>query len=54
MSAQILPFQPRTRTAPRAADHAAAPAIIIFPGVRYERWTDEEVEARGQSAQPRH
>jgi hypothetical protein len=57
MSAQILPFTPRHRAGPRreaAAD--AVPAIVIFPGVRYERLADDEAQPSGDltAAAQRH
>lgn len=46
MSARILSFTPRPRNAvPREEAVAALAAIIIFPGVRYERLDDYEGNA---------
>lgn len=43
MSARILSFTPRPKNAAtRDAAGEALAAIIIFPGVRYERLDDEE------------
>lgn len=42
MSAQILPFTPRAKAvARRDAGGNELPAIVIFPGVRYERLPDD-------------
>lgn len=54
MSAQILPFTPRTRTASRReAGTGDFPAIVIFPGVRYERLPDDE-DTTARPAQQTH
>jgi len=41
--ADILAFRQREHTdrAPRRRSRKASAEIIIFPGVRYERWSDE-------------
>ena len=41
--ASILKFVARNRTQPeRSGATAGQCEIVIFPGVRYERWQDEE------------
>lgn len=50
MSAQILSFTPRTKPAAQR-DAETPPAVIIFPGVRYERL---DAERSAEPAQPRH
>lgn len=46
--ATILPFKIRARTSPRRAAPEGAAAIVIFPGVRYER--RQETAAAGRPA----
>ena len=51
--ADILNFRsPRAKpTAPRRRSRAKSAEIVIFPGVRYERWASAEAEA-GKPAKP--
>lgn len=39
--ATILQFKPQSRSIPAAA-RARAAEIVLFPGVRYDRWADGE------------
>ena len=43
--ATILQFKPHSRSTPAAA-RARAAEIVLFPGVRYNRWADDEPPAR--------
>jgi hypothetical protein len=47
----ILSFTPRQAAKPRAAEDGAAAAVIIFPGVRYER-TAEPAQAPAPKGTP--
>jgi hypothetical protein len=50
--AKILPFQPaelrRCESASLACERASA-QVIVFPGVRYERWQSDDKEPRAGS-----
>ncbi len=50
--ATIVEFRAASR--PRAVCSAGSSAeIVLFPGVRYERWADEPSEKRGRRARNR-
>ncbi|HEY7669410.1 MAG TPA: hypothetical protein VH852_02125 [Hyphomicrobium sp.] len=45
--AKILTFRPGRRDGSALASQSAKAEVIVFPGVRYERWDDaREAEAR--------